>query len=320
MSERSDIENILTGIGKKKGIRIKDTFLKLLDNVIQEFAPEVSHVYQIREDETEQQQIKTGRLHENRILGIFLKYYLEGNQKLITQDVEREYRRYFRGIARSTLSTYLNELVKDSTLHKERDGRNVFFTLCEDPPNALKSFWFTRIFCIVPAYFNRAVFFANIYLNAETYVLRYINQNPTEDKKNLSRNFKYLLGLVILQIFKNRTSNCVFCQFSKRKIYQELEEVLSASIEDRSDVLPDELLNNVIKKCSEIPMFKGIDINDKKLRDLTTKNILKSADLYRKDIDFQIMVSGQRKDLRLKQKKALDEDNMKNIKYKVHLK
>ncbi|MFW9865070.1 MAG: hypothetical protein ACFFEN_03155 [Candidatus Thorarchaeota archaeon] len=306
MSERSNIENILTGIRKKEGIRIADSFLKLLDNVIQDFAPEISHVYQIREDETEQQQIKTGRLHENRILGIFLKYYLQGNQKLITNDVEREYRRYFRGIARSTLSTYLNELVKDSTLHKERDGRNVFFTLCEDPPNALKSFWFTRIFCIVPAYFNRAVFFANIYQNAEAYALRYISQHPIGDKKNLTRNFKHLLGLIILKIFKNRTSNCVFCQFSKRKIYLELEEVLSASIEDRSDVLSDELLNNVINTCSEIPMFKGIDINDKNLRDLTIKSILKSADLYRKDIDFQIMVTGQRKALKLKQKKALE--------------
>ena len=49
--------------------------LKILNEAIQKFAPEVADIYHIREDESEEQQIKTGRLHENRILGIILKFF-----------------------------------------------------------------------------------------------------------------------------------------------------------------------------------------------------------------------------------------------------
>ena len=303
MSERSEIDKPPIETSKLEGIRIQDPYLKLIDEVIQDFAPEISHLYQIREDETEQQQIKTGRLHENRILGIFLKFYLEGKPKLITQDVEQEYKRYFKGIARSTLSTYLNELVKESTLYKERDGRNVYFAFHEEPPITITPFWFTRVLCIVPAYFDRATFFANLYFNVENYIQRYPRQHEGEDKEKLARNFKYIIGLIILHIFRNRTLNCVFCQFSKRKMYQELEETISAAIEDRSDVLPDDLINNLIEKCSELPMFNGVNIEGSKNKENALKEILKSIYIYRKDLDFQIMVSGQRKDLRLKQKK-----------------
>ncbi|MHA1292892.1 MAG: BlaI/MecI/CopY family transcriptional regulator [Promethearchaeota archaeon] len=101
--------------------------LESLDKVIQEFAPEVADIYSIREDESEEQQIKTGRLHENRILGIILKFFLEGKKKVTTGEVENEYKKYFKDIARSTISTYLNMLKKESTLYKERDGRIVYY-------------------------------------------------------------------------------------------------------------------------------------------------------------------------------------------------
>ena len=57
-----------------------------------------------------EKKIKKGLLHENRILGIFLKYHLEGKKKIATGEIEVEYKRYFREIARSTTSTYLNML------------------------------------------------------------------------------------------------------------------------------------------------------------------------------------------------------------------
>ena len=92
----------------------------ILEKVIQEIAPELLDIYNIREDESEEQQIKTGQLHENRILGIILNFYLAGKRKVTTRDVEVEYKKYYKEIARSTISTYLNMLKKEGTLYKER--------------------------------------------------------------------------------------------------------------------------------------------------------------------------------------------------------
>lgn len=310
MSEKSEIEKLLIESAKLEGAQISDSVLKLVDNVIQEFAPEIAYLYQIRDDESEEQQIKTGRLHENRILGIILKFYLEGKKKITTGEVEQEYKRYFKEIARSTISTYLNMLKKESTLYKERDGRIVYYIFYEDPPIGIEPFWFTRIFCIVPAYFDRANKFSNLYTNAEKFVHQYINDYSSGDKDILIRNFKFITGLIILNIFKNRSSKCILCQFSKRLIYNKLEEIIGVAIKDRSDVLPEELLENLIKKFSEIPMFNGLNIKSDEIEKDIAKEILRCADMYKKDLDFQIMVSLRRKDLRLKQKLALEEQNI----------
>ena len=310
MSEKPDIEKLLIESAKLEGAQILDSELKITDKVIQEFAPEIAYLYQIREDESEEQQIKTGRLHENRILGIILKFYLEGKKKITTGEVEQEYKRYFKEIARSTISTYLNMLKNESTLYKERDGRIVYYIFYEEPPVGIEPFWFTRIFCIVPAYFDRANNFSNLYINAEKFVQQYIIDYSSEDKDILIRNFKFITGLIVLHIFKNRISKCILCQFSKREIYNKLEEIINVAIKDRSDVLPEELLEHLIEKYSEIPMFNGFNIKSDEIEKNITKEILRCADAYKKDLDFQIMVSLRRKDLRLKQKLAIEEQNI----------
>ncbi|MFX1302451.1 MAG: hypothetical protein ACFFBV_01040 [Promethearchaeota archaeon] len=310
MSEKPDIEKLLIESAKLEGAEILDSELKVIDKVIQDFAPEIAYLYQIREDESEEQQIKTGRLHENRILGIILKFYLDGKKKITTGEVEQEYKRYFKEIARSTISTYLNMLKKEATLYKERDGRIVYYIFYEDPPIGIDPFWFTRIFCIVPAYFDRANYFSNLYINAEKFVQQYINDDVSGDKEILIRNFKFITGLIILNIFKNRSLKCVLCQFSKREIYNKLVEIISVAIKDRSDVLTEDLLENLIKNFSEIPMFNGLNIKSEEIEKNIVKEILKCADIYKKDLDFQIMVSLRRKDLRLKQKLALEEENI----------
>jgi hypothetical protein len=309
LSEKPEIEELLIEGAKLEGIEITDSELKLVDEVIIDFAPEIAFLYQVREDESEEQQIKTGRLHENRILGILLKFYLEGNKKITTGEVEKEYKRYFKEIARSTISTYLNMLKKESTLYKERDGRVVYYIFYEDPPKGIRPFWFTRIFCIIPAYFDRAMKFSRLYHNVEKYVKQFIDDYPREDLEILIRNFKFLTGVIILNIFKNRSSKCVLCQFSKKEIYKKLEELIGVAIKDRSDVLPEELTENLIEKFSEIPAFEGINVSNDDLEKEITKEILSYSDLYKKDLDFQIMVSLRRKDLRLKQKLALEEQN-----------
>ncbi|MFX0040422.1 MAG: hypothetical protein ACFFCY_16910 [Promethearchaeota archaeon] len=308
MSERSEIEKLLIEGAKLEEFEITDSKLKLIDSVIQDFAPEVAFLYQIREDESEEQQIKTGRLHENRILGIILRFYLEGKNKITTGDVEDEYKRYFKEIARSTISTYLNMLKKESTLYKERDGRIVYYIFYEDPPVDIRPFWFTRLFCIVPAYFDRAMFFSKLYNEAEIYVKQNLDEYNNETIDLLIKNFKFITGLIILNIFKNRVSKCILCQFSKREIYKKLEELMIIAVKDRSDVLAEELLD-IIEKFSEISIFDGMDIESANKEKQIAKKLVTYADLYKKDLDFQIMVSFRRKDLRLKQKLAMEEQD-----------
>ena len=198
-------------------------------------------------------------------------------------------------------------LKKESTLYKEREGRIVYYIFYEDPPIGIKPFWFTRIFCIVPAYFDRARYFANLYLNSKEYVQQYINEYNSQNKEILIRNFKFITGLIILNILKNRSSKCILCQFSKREIYNKLEEIIGVAVKDRSDVLTEELIEDVIEKFAEIPMFNGINIKSEDFKKNIAKEIMRCADLYKKDLDFQITVSLRRRDLRLKQKLALEE-------------
>ncbi len=198
-----EIEKLLKKNTQFEGAEIKDLELKLIYKTIQDFAPEIAYLYQFREDESEELQVKTGRLNENRILGIFLKFYLEGKNIITTTEIEQDYKRYFKDIARSTTSTYMNMLTKESTLYKERDGRIVYYIFYRDPPIGIKPFWFTRVFCIVPAYFDRAYYFSNLYSNAEKYVEQYANKDSSIDKEILERNFKFIIGLIILNIFKN---------------------------------------------------------------------------------------------------------------------
>lgn len=305
MTDRPETEKILIDSVNLKASEITDSKFKLIDRVIQDFAPEIAYLYRIREDESEEQQIKTGRLHENRILGIFLKYYLDGKKKITTGDVEEEYRRYFREIARSTTSTYLNMLKKESILYSEKDGRTAYYLLQEDPPIGINPFWFTRIFCIVPFYFNRAMIFSNLYINSEKAIQDYFNQYGGKDKKIIVKNYQFIIGLILLKIFKNRSSKCMLCQFSKREIYEKLEEIINIAIKDRSDVLPEDLVNNVINKYSEIPTLNETE-ND--IMEEITTHMSKYADIYKKDIQFQVMVSVRRQDLRLNQKSALEGD------------
>jgi hypothetical protein len=309
LSERSEIEKLLLDGANLEALEITDSKLQLIDKVVQDFAPEIAFLYQFREDESEEQQIKTGRLHENRILGIILKFYLEGKKRITTGEVEDEYKRYFKDIARSTISTYLNMLKKESTLYKERDGRIVYYIFYEGPPTNIKPFWFTRLFCITPAYFDRAMSFCTLYDNASEYVQQNMDDHVREDINVLIRNFKFITGLIVLNIFKKRISKCILCQFSKREIYKKLEDLMNIAVKDRSDVLSEEFLED-IEKFSELSVFNGFEIEREDVEKEIAKKMLRYAELYKKDLDFQVMVSLRRKDLRLKQQLALEEENI----------
>jgi hypothetical protein len=93
-------------------------------------------------------------------------------------------------------------------------------------------------------------------------------------------------------------------------MYGKLEEMMKIAIKDRSDVLPEEMLDILVEKYSEIPVFNGIFIKGEKDEDTIIESILKFSDDYKKDLDFQIMVSSRRKTLRLKQQEALENQDI----------
>lgn len=285
-------------------LEITELTIYILEKVIHEIAPELFNVYNIREDESEEQQIKTGQLHENRILGIMLKFYLEGIKKVTTRDVELEYKKFYKEIARSTVSTYLNILKKEGTLSKERDGRLVYYIFFEDPPNDISPFWFTRLFCVDPAYFYRAIYFSSLYSIADIIIKKHMKKGNFDEIVDC---FRYLTGIIILYILKNRSLKCILCQFGKQERYNYLLEEINSAIKDRTDVLPSELQQILIKKYAEIPNFGGFHFEDSEKEIEMIENLISLANQYKKDMEFQTMVLNRRIDTRASEN--IKEDN-----------
>jgi hypothetical protein len=283
---------------------ITELTIYILEKVIHEIAPELLNVYNIREDESEEQQIKTGQLHENRILGIMLKFYLEGRKKVTTRDVELEYKKFYKNIARSTISTYLNVLKKEGTLSKERDGRLVYYTFFEIPPVDISPFWFTRLFCVDPAYFHKAIYFSSLYSIADVIVKKHMKKGNFDE---IVEWFRYLTGIIILYVLKNRSEKCILCQFGKQERYSDLLESINSAIKDRTDVLPSELQEILIKKYAEIPNFGGYPFEDNTEEIEKIEQLISLANQYKKDMEFQTMVLNRRVNTRASEK--LEEDN-----------
>ena len=280
-------------------LEITELNVYILEKIIQEIAPELIDIYNIREDENEQQQIKTGRLHENRILGIMLKFFLEGKKKVTTREVELEYKKFFKDIARSTISTYLNILNRETTLYKERDGRLVYYIFHEDPPLEISPFWFTRLFCVDPAYFSRAIYFSSIYSIAEIIVKKYMKKGIFDE---VVESFRYLIGIIILNILKNRSSKCVICQFGKQERYRSLLDAINSALKDRTDVLPSELQEILKKNYAEIHSFGGYFISDVDKEIDIIEQLISYANQYRKDMEYQTMVLNRRITTRVPEK------------------
>jgi hypothetical protein len=285
-------------------LEITELTIYILEKIIHEVAPELLSVYNIREDESEEQQIKTGQLHENRILGIMLMFYLEGRKKITTREVELEYKKFYKDIARSTVSTYLNILKKEGTLSKERDGRLVHYIFSEDPPDEISPFWFTRLFCVDPAYFHRAIYFSSLYSIADIIIKKHMKKGNFDE---LVDCFRYLTGIIILYVLKNRSSKCILCQFSKQKRYSDLLEAINSAIKDRTDVLPSDLQEILINKFAEIPNFGGYRFEDGNKEIEMIEGLISLANQYKKDMEYQTMVLNRRINTRVLEE--VKEDN-----------
>ena len=233
-----------------------------------------------------------------------LKFYLEGRKKVTTRDVELEYKKFYKDIARSTISTYLNVLKKEGTLAKERDGRLVYYTFYENPPCELSPFWFTRLFCVDPAYFHRAIYFSSLFSIADVIVKKHIKKGNYDDIVDC---FTYLTGVIILYILKNRSLKCILCQFGKQEKYYDLLEAINSAIKDRTDVLPSELQEILIEKYAEIPNFGGYQLGESNQEIEIVKQLISLANQYKKDMEFQTMVLNRRINTRVSEK--INEDN-----------
>jgi hypothetical protein len=110
--------------------------------------------------------------------------------------------------------------------------------------------------------------------------------------------FRYLTGIIILFILKNRSSKCILCQFGKQERYLDLLEALNASIKDRTDVLPSELQDLLFKKYAEIPNFGGYHFEDSDKEIEMIEELISLANQYKKDMEFQTMVLNRRIDTR----------------------
>jgi hypothetical protein len=269
--------------------------LKRLGEIIREYAPELADLWITRRDDFEDEGIKTGRLHENHILGIILAGDFINERQITTMDIEAFYENYFKKIARSTVSTYLNTLDKDGVLAKERDGRIVFYYLKEKPPYNIRPFWVVRNFCTLPAYFMRA-----------QYICRYYDMK-TSLPEDLLEARKFIVGLSLLTLFRNRFDKCMLCQFASKEGYRELKEMFDLIIKDRKDVLPEALQTFIEKDLAELPMFGGLTIPAEVSDDEINRRINDFVERFAQDIDFQMNVSRRRQELRLKQKQKISE-------------
>jgi DNA-binding transcriptional ArsR family regulator len=280
--------------------------LEHLSEIVREYAPELADLWIIRKDDFEEEGIRTGRLHENHILGIILGQDFLNEKRITTQEIESHYEKYFKKIARSTVSTYLNQLDKEGVLGKERDGRIVFYYLKEAPPESFKPFWIVRNFYVLPAFFMRAQYLSRFY------------QMKANIPPDLIESRKFIVGLALLTIFRNRFDKCILCQFASKEGYRELKDVFDTIIKDRKDVLPEALQSFIERDLGELPMFGGLNIPEKVTDGEINTRINDYVERYAQDIDFQMNVSKRRQELRLKQKhKLLHEEEKMDTNTKV---
>ena len=115
-------------------------------------------------------------------------------------------------------------------------------------------------------------------------------------------SFRYLIGIIILYILKNRSSKCVLCQFGKRERYEGLLDAINAALKDRTDVLPSELQEFLNKRYAEIPIFGGYCISNAEKEIEIIEQLITYANQYKKDMEYQTMVLNRRITTRVPEK------------------
>ncbi len=113
-----------------------------------------------------------------------------------------------------------------------------------------------RNFCLLPPFLSRASILAKLYFHPP----------KTLDKHEEER--KFLIGLSVLTVLKNRHEKCHLCQFGSKQFYREATDIFESLIKERIDVLPEELRNFILFEIGELPIFKGILVSKDKNNEL----------------------------------------------------
>ncbi|MHA1299409.1 MAG: helix-turn-helix domain-containing protein [Candidatus Helarchaeota archaeon] len=195
-------------------------------------------------DRPESLKSNLGQLQKNRILGIFLWLKNTKKDNVTTNKIETEYKKFFKPISRSSISNYLNQLVKENVLKKEKVGKEVFYKIAHEIPSIIQGdpFWFVRNFCIYPVYICRTSYFAR--------KLR-IEKNREET---------YIFKLINYNLIKNRLKKCALCPFGIKKKYDSVLEDLEKQYITLKNLLPRELIEFIEFSLGELKLFNGISL------------------------------------------------------------
>ncbi len=185
-----------------------------------------------------------GQLQKNRILGIFLWLKNTNKSRVTTQKIEAEYEKFFKPISRSSISNYLNQLIKENVLKKQKVGKTVFYEIAHEIPTILDSdpFWFVKNFCIYPVYICRTSYFAR----------------KLRIEKN--KEVAYVYKLINYNLVRNRIKKCLVCPFGIKKQYKTVLEKLEKQYITLKNLLPKQLVENIEGNFGELKIFNGISL------------------------------------------------------------
>ena len=221
-------------------------------------------------DKPEKDKSSLGPLQKNRILGIFLWLKETNVEKTTTQKIENEYKKFFKPISRSSISNYLNQLIRENVLKKEKVGKTVNYELAHEIPTMLNSdpFWFVKNFCIYPIYTCRLSYFAR----------------KLRIEKN--KEVAYIYKLINYNLIKNRTKKCLVCPFGNKEIYTIVLNKLEKQYLTLKNLIPRELIEYIETTLGELRIFNGISLFPGWTR--IKEKIDEFANEFRKELKTQI--------------------------------
>ncbi len=185
-----------------------------------------------------------GQLQKNRILGIFLWLKETNKDKVTTNKIENEYKKFFKTISRSSISNYLNQMIKENVLKKEKMGKTVYYQIAHEIPAIIEGdpFWFVKNFCIYPIYICRTSYFS-----------RKLRIEKTREEA-------YIFKLINYNLIKNRIKKCITCPLGMKEEYQKVLNDLEKQYLTLKNLLPKELINYIESSLGELKLFNGISL------------------------------------------------------------
>ena len=217
--------------------------LKAIEEYAKEFK-DLKDIAMVIFDRPEELKSNLGQLQKNRILGIFLWLKETSSDKVTTNRIETEYKKFFKQISRSSISNYLNQLVKENVLVKEKKGKQVYYKIAHELPDKIEGdpFWFVKNFCIYPIYICRTSYFA-----------RKLRIEKSEEGA-------FVYKLINYNLIRNRLKKCSVCPFGIKKEYEVVLKLLDNQYMTLKNLLPKELINYVENMFGELKIFNGISL------------------------------------------------------------